>query len=42
MDTFWDVIRILVVGGAICFIVFAATFEGIALRDQNEKKDGSK
>ena len=30
------------VGSILLFMAFAATFEYIALRDQNEKKDGSK
>lgn len=37
----WDITQATAVGGALLFMAFCATFEYIAFRDQNEKKDGT-
>lgn len=42
MDLFWTILQVTAIVGTLCFFAFAATFEYIAFRDQNEKKDGSK
>ena len=42
MDLFWDTLLVTAVVGSLLAMAFAATFEYIAFRDQNEKKDGSK
>ena len=42
MDLFWDILLVTAVVGSLLAMAGAATFEYIAFRDQNEKKDGSK
>jgi hypothetical protein len=40
MDLFFDILKILTVAAIVLVVVVWIVFENIALRDQNQKKDG--